>query len=191
MMTPRRRFTIADGMILVAASAVGLLILREDMPGFLEELRTPGAGLGTTPARLLLWVVGPPSGLFVAWAPGLIAVRLRSPRPRGRRLVRQPGLVAAVALLVAIVPGLLWCLSLWSYRPGFRDRFNFHERWVLVTEWADAAVAGSWLALIVAGRWRAEASWIDRLGRISGGYWVFRLLILIFFQGIDALFNLL
>jgi hypothetical protein len=34
------------------------------------------------------------------------------------------------------------------------------------------AVAGAWLALIVTGRWRAERSGIDRLGRFIGVCWL-------------------
>ena len=34
------------------------------------------------------------------------------------------------------------------------------------------AVAAAWLALAVAGRWRPERSWIDRLGRVLGVAWI-------------------
>ena len=39
------------------------------------------------------------------------------------------------------------------------------------------AVAGAWLALIVAGCWRAERSGIDRLGRVLGACWLVDMLI--------------
>jgi hypothetical protein len=34
------------------------------------------------------------------------------------------------------------------------------------------AVAGVWLALLLVGRWKAEPSWIDRLGRALGCLWI-------------------
>jgi hypothetical protein len=37
---------------------------------------------------------------------------------------------------------------------------------------AGFVVAGSWIALFLAGRWRPERSWIDRLGRLIGWFWI-------------------
>jgi hypothetical protein len=37
---------------------------------------------------------------------------------------------------------------------------------------AGFVVAGAWIALVLAGRWRAERSWIDRLGRGIGVFWI-------------------
>jgi hypothetical protein len=38
--------------------------------------------------------------------------------------------------------------------------------------WAGFVVAGAWIALALAGRWRPERSWIDRLGRAIGVFWI-------------------
>jgi hypothetical protein len=35
-----------------------------------------------------------------------------------------------------------------------------------------AAVAGSWLVLFMDGRWRPEPSWLDRMARCLGLYWL-------------------
>ncbi len=37
---------------------------------------------------------------------------------------------------------------------------------------AGLVVAGAWLALILAGAWRPEPSWIDRAGRTLGWFWI-------------------
>jgi hypothetical protein len=39
-------------------------------------------------------------------------------------------------------------------------------------EMAPYVVATAWLMLALSGRWRSEPSWIDRLGRIIGVFWV-------------------
>jgi hypothetical protein len=41
-------------------------------------------------------------------------------------------------------------------------------------------VPGAWLFLALSGRWRAQADWIDRLGRILGAFWIFYLAHLVF-----------
>jgi hypothetical protein len=38
--------------------------------------------------------------------------------------------------------------------------------------YAAAAVAGAWLVLALAGWWRPEPGWIDRLGRVLGFLWI-------------------
>jgi hypothetical protein len=35
-----------------------------------------------------------------------------------------------------------------------------------------AAVAGGWFVLLLAGWWRPQPSWIDRLGRVAGFLWI-------------------
>ncbi len=37
---------------------------------------------------------------------------------------------------------------------------------------AGFVVGGAWLALAMAGRWRPERSWVDRLGRAIGVFWI-------------------
>jgi hypothetical protein len=41
-------------------------------------------------------------------------------------------------------------------------------------------VPGAWLFLLLSGRWRAKADWIDRLGQILGAYWILHLAHLVF-----------
>ncbi len=42
------------------------------------------------------------------------------------------------------------------------------------------AVAAVWLVLALSGRWRAEKSWIDRLGRLIGATWILISLLVVF-----------
>ena len=37
---------------------------------------------------------------------------------------------------------------------------------------AGLVVGGAWLALAMAGRWRAERWWVDRFGRLIGWFWI-------------------
>jgi hypothetical protein len=41
----------------------------------------------------------------------------------------------------------------------------------LLSYFCGISIAAVWLVLCLAGRWRAERSWIDRLGRILGMLW--------------------
>lgn len=41
------------------------------------------------------------------------------------------------------------------------------------------AIMAAWLTLMIGGRWRTEASWVDRLGRAMGIYWILTVLALL------------
>src|SRR5262249_47713197 len=43
-----------------------------------------------------------------------------------------------------------------------------------------AAVLGAWATLLASGRWRCEASWIERLGRVLGCFWIMLVLTYIY-----------
>ena len=49
---------------------------------------------------------------------------------------------------------------------------GFVDVWLLVPVAPGLTVLGAWMALIVGGRWRSDPSWVDRLGRFLGVFWV-------------------
>src|SRR5262245_18876219 len=107
-----RRFTIADGLILVAATAAGLAIIKDGvlgvaMPrtlaGFLR--RPPG---GWWSKKLLVRGAGALAMVapcVVAWTLAYMIIRLRGPRPPMRRLARQPGFAVGIAALIVLTTG--------------------------------------------------------------------------------------
>ena len=98
-----------------------------------------------------------------------LAMRLLRPRPTSRRLFRQPGAVACVAALLAMLIEAGWVASLLarkSWLMGPDEVFVFHVPQV------GFAVVGGWLSLAMAGRWRPEPGWIDRAGRLVGVCWI-------------------
>jgi len=193
-MRPRevRRFTIADAMVLVSASAVSTLLLRSYMPGFALQLGYLGSSVSGPwgPWHVYAWLHGPGSCLVVPLTAAVIVARLGRPRPRWSRLACQPGFVACLAVTASLAPGLLWYATI-RHRPGFRQPGAFEQTWSIVTHWTDTAVLGAWLALALARRCRAEASWVDRAGRALGVYWVLLLLALFALQWLPRILDLL
>ena len=180
-----RRISLLDVMILVAVTAVGLALLRfrisfADLPAFFATLTTRPPGGRSVGGTLLL-----ASGLLelaipcvLPWTLGLIAIRLIPPRPRLRRLVLQPGFIACVAFLgVGLLAYLIAVATL-----GIRGKLNPPRAGTLVGYHGGAtllgvqqggwAVAVAWLILALSGHWRPEPSWLDRLGRTFGCFWL-------------------
>src|SRR5438132_14427616 len=104
----QRPITLFDLMILVAATAIGLSLVQFGWPR-----KVAGAWIFTWPVFPSLtagysskaWVLpiaqraAPFLPCLAAWTGAFLVIRLRGPRPRRSRLLRQPGLVAAVAAL--------------------------------------------------------------------------------------------
>src|SRR4051812_11370433 len=136
-----RKITILDGMILVAATAAGLAVARWDLDHFRRS-----------PLAVGMWTLGPLSCVFAAWSVALLGLGLRGPRPRLVRLARQPGFVACLVTVVAMMIGGAWALlKLRSLDVGWMP---FHLYWTDAVYWVPQAVAGAWLAMIMGRLWR-------------------------------------
>ncbi len=183
-----RRFGMGDLMIFIAALALGAAGTRLVIwPGG-ENIRQgmPGGWSMTAAWYVMPILVGV---WLVPLTVGFVAVRLRQPRPRRARLVIQPGMAAACAigavcafwvagLTVRLVGGLLYAAGFdWSTLEfmfplelsGLLDQTIYNY---FLADNGGLAVAAVWLVLWLSGRWRAERSWIDRLGRSLGICWI-------------------
>lgn len=192
-----RPFTILDAMTLVAASAVGFMNVRFYTTGLLEFeliMRSTVPRLCLTVYLYLLAALPLP----LVWSLAGFLLGLRRPRPSYRRLIRQPGFIACVAVSLVItirVTGFLTLLlrtalknltllNLDSYE-AFTIPFTRLSKGPILTFaayagpffsttafGASAAVASAWLLLYASGRWRSEANWLDRMGRLLGWFWI-------------------
>ncbi len=177
-----RRFRISDAMILVAATAVacGLMLGMERLTegqisvwAFPELFTTKVASLSIEEkVQLGLGVTFLATSLalpFAAmWTLAIIPIRFAGPRPRFRRLVRQPGINAALAAVLALIlAGVLLGLVIWLGASVYAI-FAL----LAVPTYPALAVVVAWVTLLVGRRWRAEPSWVDRLGRALGVFWI-------------------
>jgi hypothetical protein len=173
----RRRFGLGDGLILVGALAVSLERFRafRSIPQHVVWCWEAVAQLtGWSSWRWSLGrqqVIASLKGQVIVLGMELLCpvllglmvaqplLRLRRPRPPFGQVVRQSGFVTClmgIVVVATILPmGELWfslmALSLWSTRVI-----------ILLMIWPLCALAP----------WRAEASWIDRLGRAVGWGWI-------------------
>ena len=168
---PGRRFTLLDGLILIAATAIGM--------GVSRAIVAPEFGAVPVTIRevkdLSLVVVVAATPVLWALTLALIPLWLRPPRPTRRLLFRHPGwTVGVVAVVAPLAEAARWTIldaigttGLNFDRPS--EGFDGFRR-LLPT--IGAGVSLAWFLLFASGRWRADRSWIDRLGRGLGTLWI-------------------
>jgi hypothetical protein len=158
-------------MIFVAAFAVGTLAFRATLRD-LRELwirSTPNAPPGMRSFLAIQLGISALTPYLAALTAAVLVVRLRQPRPSLRRIGRQPGMVASTTATAAMAIGGVWIGSLLAAGSRF---IRVETIFVGYAQEVSFAVLGAWVALAISGRWRAEARWIDRLGRLVGLTWI-------------------
>ncbi len=161
-----RKFNLVDGMILVAATALGLAA---------ERIRAHHLAKIESPLLKSVTEVAIDYAVYIAffWTLALPLLGLRRPRPSWRRLRRQPGMLVGVSFIVAAALDFVCNLyaeftlseSLYDHVVYLVARASNPAPFALST-------AVAWTTLAWSGRWRPEASWIDWLGRVLGSFWI-------------------
>ena len=165
MQYPRKRqFTLLDAMVVIAATAVGLAVLR------------------FTPERVILQVYAMPVQLLlfqVGWTMshritavllcGCLANLTCALVPRGSdrwRRVRAPGVIACLCVVLVVTLEAVRNLahSVDDLTRGFSSVHVMGSSLYASSH----AVLITWTTLWLVGRWRPACSWPDRLGRLIG-----------------------
>lgn len=187
---PGRKFGLLDAMILVAAVAVGATSIRPFLlyglvtPEFFREFYSDsGLFVYTAYSDSVVRFLGP---WLASWTLAFLAIRLRKPRPRFRRLMRQPGTAACVAAaFVMAVEGAMAMAVIGAV--GAPDLENFYIKMLpYLFESAAVAVAAVWSVAALAGRWKPEPGWVDRTGRVIGAAWIMTCILFSFFAYMDS-----
>ncbi len=113
--TTRRRFTLSDTAVLVAAAGVGFWLGRTYLFNEHTVFSTIGAVRSWWSWAQAAWMVLMPVQL------GLLALSVVPPRPRLRRLARQPGFLAGVAVASAVATNAVQAIANFN-RGRLRNR---------------------------------------------------------------------
>ena len=183
-MKSSRKFTVLDAMILVAATAAALALMRSQWP---TDLGIQDAYTDSTHAlRLsnLLMVIRRhvyfASYMIAMWTLSCLILRLRQPRPALRLLTREPGMVACVAAMIVLAIRVINLGSVISVLAidgvysgaGLTVLDLCPDALISIPSEIGCAVTAAWIIQAISGRWRREPNWIDRVGRSMGAFWI-------------------
>lgn len=174
-----RRFTIADGMILIGFTAVGLAWTAR-VWRIASWMDKPPETWGQAWNWLVaFFALAMPCLLF--WTLAVSVLRMRTPRPSRRRITRQPGMTACLAATLGLVPFVLIAIIfIWQEIKAGRAGGDY---WVRIPAGLlemlemgapsiGLVVLIAWVLLVIQGRWRRERGWIDRAGLFVGVAWI-------------------
>ncbi len=166
-----RRFSLLDAMALIAAAAAGLAL--DCIVWFDTDVWIHGTAKDFRDLASRGFVLSAPPAAM--WTVTTLALALRHPRNRLRRLLRQPGTAACAAATSALVLGVVLVI-----RAILGNGLVFSSARPMIMGvlpiMAGSAVTGVWGVSIPTGGFRYASDWIDRLGRLLGLYWMSSLL---------------
>jgi hypothetical protein len=167
----RRRFSLLDGMILVASMAPGFAmsrILVEELPNNYFQGSPFGSVWSATG-----YLVALATPVLLTMTPGLLVLRLRRPRRVGRRLWHSRGALnlAALAVLAPVSGCSLWLM--FQLAPnGPPDSYQIIVIFFLLSTLLGTASGTIALVTRLIGLQGRSLDWVDRLGRIWGWLWI-------------------
>jgi hypothetical protein len=166
----RRRITLADLLILIAATAVGLALLRVCIRGI--GAQTLSRRPGSVTLSYITTAETYASALLTPWTFALLVLSLRGPSLSFHRLARGPGFIACAAATTGVALYLTVCLTQSAIGKLTLDASSVWKITATFRLYASLMVAGSWLSLALGARWRAETNWVGWAGRILGIGWI-------------------
>ncbi len=184
----RRRLTIFDAMTIIAATAVGLALIRYSHMGYFagEQAPQPGRPIFHT-VRSIGTVIDGTLPLLYALCAAVVASIFRRACSWRDALSRSPGRAASFAALVSALAVLVFRMlsyaagngeAFWLGHPINLDHNTVFEKFCSPDAMdalfndagaaAPAAVLAVWLVQLFGGLWNPMPEWDDRLGRWIG-----------------------
>jgi hypothetical protein len=171
MSTPTRRIvTLFDLLTLIAATAVGLALVRISIDEI--QVRILARSAGALIQSHITAGQAYASCFLAPWSLALLALNFRAPRASFQRVERGPGFMACAAATSGVALYVVLCSGQFAMKrllffPGAIWRITG-----TLNLYAALMVAGAWLSLLLDSRWRSETDWIGWAGRIVGISWI-------------------
>ncbi len=162
-------------IVMLVVAVYGLIAMKEILDFYDEASEVIGHGPERGPRR---WVLGTVP-LFAWWSLAILALEL--PVRQGTRILRRPGIVPGLVVILFAVRNMIESAALYFHWRGTapldlwglaRLAMPTPDKFQTISHSAGMVVASTWVALWIGGWWHPIASWNDRAGRALGWYWI-------------------
>jgi hypothetical protein len=169
--TTRRRFTLRDTAILVASTGVGLWLGRSYLFNESTVFGTTGLARGWWSWAAAAWMVLMPVQL------GLLGLSVVPPRPRLRRLARQPGFLAGVAVASTVATNVVQAATTFAtYMTRGANPFAtwLHNNLIAISAPYRLApvILLAWVIVALQRGCRRSHDWVETSARLLGVAWI-------------------
>ncbi len=155
----QRRLTVGDLLWIVIFAGLTLTLFRFTRAELIAEL----------PLSRETQLTGEMMSVLFPLTVLTLILRLQRPRPRFRRVVRQRGSLACLAVIFGVLVNM-------SMLPVTQKTIGAMTPLITICwHWPGSLagmVAGSWLLLYFMRGWPANSDWVDRLGIVIGPGWI-------------------
>jgi hypothetical protein len=171
-----RKFTILDGMILVAAMAFAMTWTPQNIAE-VKIIQNSGPQSPRKWAMIGYYMIVSLGPCLTCLGLSGFACRLLGPKTPLRRLVNEPGMVVNLSVVFVF----LFELFVGVIGVGLRELFVGSSQRPMTFFWVSMSsrmfgcampISVSWSILVLTKRWRSRATWIDRLGIVTGVFWI-------------------
>lgn len=167
-----RRFTLLDGMVLIAATAMAAAWIRAfHLSNTFLATRVGGENLHIAYIKKYGYLSTP---ILTTWTLALLALRALRPRPHPGRLAESLGFSSCCAAALAMVVVAATALGAHAGISTSSVGSSIYFLTIRIIFYAGMTVAGAWLQLALLGLWRlpARRDWIEDLGILLGACWL-------------------
>jgi hypothetical protein len=172
--TPRHRFSLSDTMILIAALAFSLVLVRYVVSLNLLEIPPAPGRLGWF-GRVQLVAISFASPVLITLSLAFFVISLRPPRPPLRCLAREPGFVA-MAVVVATTLYYLVHLAMRLIANYYSTPSLVQSHYIWISSnlciLIGLNIAVGWFILALQGNWTAASSGPRQVSTVLGTTWI-------------------
>ena len=172
---PRRRLSLSDASILIAATALGLVMARYVVGLNLMAISPTPGDRAARIERIWMVTIHLASPMLVTLSLAAFAISLRRPRPPLRRLAREPGFVAlAVIAMTTAYYSVHFAARLCGNYYSSPPLFSTHVLWMFANLFIELGwnVALAWFVLALQGNWSPRSIWAGGIGAALGCTWI-------------------
>jgi hypothetical protein len=163
----KRTLSIGEAMILICSTALGLALMRFYLAGVNSAF---GEIADTENQVARMRFTGSAICILTFWSLALLILNVRRSSQRDGSDLAAPGVAACVSIAIVLLFEFIYGIRVIYVCLLVKSGLLLN-----VEDWGApvaAAISGSWITLLIGGRWKVCSSWLDWSSRLIAACWI-------------------